>query len=189
MANRFKEFLDIEEDFFELDKESKIATINLEFSKPSDIFDINAITKTPMLSDDFLDWIHTTFEYAPRKYKLDLNISFEDLENYKVEQLEDIFKKNIGLEFKRIERKVLSKNRIAYVLICVGLLFLIGMILMESFWNEGGTIKTIISYIFDIMTTVTFWEAMTILVVESVERRKAMQSIAKRFNKITFLKK
>ena len=94
----------------------------------------------------------------------------------------------MGRLFKRIERKVKAKNQVAYILIGFGVLFLLSMILIESLWKDGGITKTIFSYIFDIVTTVTFWEAMTILVVESIERRRTMYSIAKRFYKVTFSK-
>ena len=43
MKKQFKEFLDIEKEFYELDKENKIAYMKLEFDKPSDIFDQNTI--------------------------------------------------------------------------------------------------------------------------------------------------
>ena len=46
--------------------------------------------------------------------------------------------------------------------------------------------KEIISYIFDISVTVTFWEALTILIVENKEKRKTDIEILKRFKTIKF---
>lgn len=184
-----KEFKNLEKRFFEVNDEEKKVRIDLAFDKPDDIFDLNAITGTPMLNDDMIDWLTTTFEYVPKKYKLDLNVRFADMSGYTEEELAEIFKANVALEFKRTERKVQRENRIAYILVGVGLVLLLSMILIESLWANGGVVKTVFSYVFDIATTVTIWEAMTILLVKTLERRTALQSIAKRFDKITFKQK
>lgn len=189
MNKNVKEFINIEEEFFELDKENKITHINLEFNKPSDIFDINSITKVPILSDDFIELIQSSFELAPRKYKIHLTISFDDLEGYDNDSLQDIFNRNMMLEFKRNEVKANTKNKIAISLICIGLLFFIAMLLISNLWHDGGVLKEIFTYIADIATTVTFWEAMTILVVENKERRTYMKNLYTRFDSIEFKKK
>lgn len=71
MKEVLKRIKDNEENFFDLDKENKIALMKLEFDNPNDIFDLNSITKTPLLNDDFIDWLKCSFEYAPDKYKID----------------------------------------------------------------------------------------------------------------------
>lgn len=103
----------IENDFFELDHENKKALMKLEFEKPSDIFDKNAITKMPFLSDDFLEWVKSAFGYAPKRYKIDLVITFDNLENYSEEELRNIFFKNLILEGKKALEDNGSKNKIA----------------------------------------------------------------------------
>ena len=186
---KFKRRQFIEENFFALDKENKIAHIDLEFGSPKDIFDSNVVGKTPMLNDDFMEWLTTALEYTPRRYKLDLSIHFAEMDGYEEEALTDAFKKNMMLEFIRIERKVHSKNKIAYLLIGLGLAFLLSMILIENLWQGESLARTIFTYVFDIATTVTFWEALTILVVETFERRKEMRFFAKTLNEVTFAKK
>ena len=52
-------------------------------------------------------------------------ISFDDLEGYDNDSLQDIFNRNMMLEFKRNEVKANTKNKIAISLICIGLLFFI----------------------------------------------------------------
>ena len=179
----------IEKDFFDIDEENKVAHMKLEFSNPNEIFDQNSITKIPTLNDDFIEWLGIAFEYCPKKYKIDLDITFDDLNGYSTEELNTIFVKNVALEFKRYKRKANLKNKIAYNLIIIGLIFLISMILLTSLWKEENIAKDIISYIFDIATTITFWEALTILIVENKERRDYMKNIAKRFKSINFYQK
>jgi len=189
MKKQFKEFLDIENDFYELDKDNKLAYMKLEFERPSEIFDKNTISKTPILSSDYIRWVSDSFERAPRGYKINLEILFNDLEEYDNEKLNDIFKRNMVLEFKKSERKANSKNFIAYSLIIIGIIFFVIMILINNLWKNGGILKDIFKYVSDIATTVTFWEAMTILVVENKERRSYMKNLYSRFDNIEFKKK
>ena len=189
MKKQFKEFLDIENEFYELDKENKIAYMKLEFERPSDLFDQNTISNTPILSTEYIRWVSDSFERAPRGYKIDLKILFNDLEDYDNEKLNDIFKKNMFLEFKKIERIANSKNIIAYSLIIIGIIFFVIMILINNLWKDGGILKDIFKYVSDVAPTVTFWEAMTILVVENKERRSYMKNLYSRFDNIEFKKK
>lgn len=181
-------YKDIENEFFELDHEKKIALMKLHFSKVSDIFDTNSLTKQPIMSDDFLDWIKSAFDYAPKKYKIDIDISFDDLEDYSEEELEKLFLKNVFLEAKKSGRDIIAKNKIALNLIVLGLIFLVTMILITSLWKDGGVIKEIISYIMDIACTVTIWEALTILIIDNKEKREYSKNLMKKFDKIIFHK-
>jgi len=189
MKKELKEFIDIEDEFFKLDKENKIAYMKLEFKKTTDIFDINSISKMPILSDDFIDWISSSFDMAPHNYKIDLEISFDDLEGYDNDALKNIFKKNMMLEFKKTRGQSHTKNLIAFSLIGIGIVFFTAMLLVSNLWKDGGVSKDIFAYIADIATTVTFWEAMTILVVENKERRSYMKNLYSRFANIEFKKK
>ena len=181
-----KELLNVENEFFDLDHNKKIAYMHLEFDKPSDIFDLNSKTKLPVLSDDFMEWIASAFDYAPKKYKIDLDVTFTDMEGFDNDTLQAVFKKNMMLEFKKNESKARTKNNIAFSLIGIGVMFFITMILINNLWINGGLIKDIFKYVADIATTVTFWEAMTILVVENKERRSYMKNLIERFSSIRF---
>ena len=189
MKKELKEFIGIEDDFFDLDKVNKIADMKLEFKKPTDIFDINSISKMPILSDDFISWIASSFDMAPQGYKINLEVSFDDLEGYDNDTLKNIFRKNMMLEFKKTREKAHTKNLIAFSLIGIGVIFFIAMFLIVNLWENGGVAKDIFTYIADIATTVTFWEAMTILVVENKERRSYMKNLYSRFSNIEFKKK
>ncbi len=189
MPNLLRRYQNIESEFFELDQENKKALMKLEFDKPSSIFDKNSVTKIPVLSDEFLSWIIASFEYAPKNYKIDLDIAFENMENYNGEELKDIFFKNMILEAKTKFNETTRKNKIAIGFIITGLISLIAMILMNSLWQDGGVVKEIVSYVFDIATTVSFWEAMTILIVENKEKRELTKNLIKKFDSIHFHKK
>lgn len=181
--------MNIEEEFFTLDHEKKVAYLQLEFKKPSDIFDVNAITKKPVLNDEFADWIKSSFEYAPRKYKINLEIVFDDLEGYDQDELQKIFFSNIMLEAKKANNQTIAKSKIALGLIGLGVVFFVIMMLVTNLWQNGGIAKDIIAYVMDIGTTVTFWEAMTILIVENKEKRDLYRDLIKRYDAITFRKR
>lgn len=185
----FESFEKIEEDFFEIDRKQQSAGIRLTFDKVSDIFDINYMTKMPVLSDDFMEWIASAFNIIPSRYKIELSVSFKDYEGYTEKQLNEIFWKNILLDARSKWENQKKRNSIAYGLIAVGIVFFIGMILTELRWDTESVMKTIVSYISDIATTVAFWEAMTILIVERKEQRSYLKAVRKRFIGVSFGRK
>ena len=187
--NEFVEkYKHIEEEFFTLDKENNIANISLEFNNPSEIFDLNYVTKKPILNDELTEWIYSIFELVPNRYKINLNICFDSLEGYKEEELLDIFKKNILLEYKKLINSQHRQRRIALSFLGSGILVLIITLLLTFLWNDGGVLKEVIAYILDVIVYVVMWEAVTILVVDSRERNFKIKNAIKRFNKITFSK-
>ncbi len=188
MLKEINEYKEIENEFFELDKANKIALIKLHFNKPSEVFDTNALTKTPVLSDDFMDWILSSFKYAPKNYKLHLDVSFEDYEEYDEKKLEEIFVKNLILEVKKQNREFSLKKKIAISLLITGVLLLISMIILLNVLKEDNLLKQVFQYVFDIGTTVVIWEALTILLVENSESKSKRAALIKKFSKITFSK-
>ena len=189
MNKKLEKFLNIEDDFFELDHEKKVAFLKLEFEKPSAIFDTNAVTKKPVLSDEFMDWVKSSFEYAPRKYKINLEVLFDDTEGYDEEELKKIFVANVILEAKKAHNETLTQNRIAWKLVGLGVIFFTIMMLVTNLWTDGGVVKNIVSYIMDIGTTVTFWEAMTVLIVKNKEKRDLYGNLIRRYDSVSFCKK
>ena len=184
-----KDFKNIENEFFDLDERNKKAHLRLQFDKLSDIIDTNAITKTPVLSDEFFEWMKAAVLYAPRNYKVDLDVALNDMGGYGEEQLVDIFYKNILLESKKGWNHSITKNKIAIGLICLGLVLLIIMLLILGFWTDGGTVREVVAYVLDIMVTVTFWEAMTILIVENKMRIDMRNKLVRKYDRIRFFKK
>ena len=186
--NNYKKLMGVEEEFFDLDKENLIAHMKLSFASPDEIFDKNALTKIPVFNDDFSEWLPASFEYIPNKYKLDLDIVFDDLGAYTEEELKEIFAKNMALEFKKSEREKNNKSKIAVGLLITGILFLIAMLLFSTLLKEGVW-KEIVVAITEIASWVTIWEALAVFIVENSERRKYLRSISRRFGNIEFHKR
>ena len=181
-----REFEHSEEDFFTIDKTKNTAKIDLSFERVSDVFDVNYVTKIPVLSDDFLDWFASAFKIIPARYRIEFSVSFRDYEGFTKEQLNDIFWKNIMLDVKSKQAAQKKRNSIAYGLIAIGVAFFIGMLITEFRWKADSMAKIIFSYVSDIATTVAFWEALTILIVERRENRSYLKNINKRFAGVRF---
>ena len=186
MKNIIKKYENIEKEFFEIDEENKVAKVKLYFAAAPDVFDLSYETKKPVLSDDFFDWVKTAFDIIPRKYKIDLDVRFGDLCGYDAEELKKIFTDNIFLEYKTQANERRTRRNIAYGLIGIGTVMLVGMILINALWNAENIFKTIFSYVADIAATVTYWEALNILVVEDKENRSYVTGLVKRFGGIKF---
>lgn len=186
----FQDFLknmtSIEDEFFEIDKQNNLADIVLNFEKPSDIFDINYGSKLPVLSDDFLDWINSAFRIIPHKYKIRLEVCFEDMEGYDAAELEVIFAKNILLEYRSQVSARKKEKHLAWSLIGAGTLLLLATIFLSVFWTNDGIYREIIMYVLDIAATVSYWEALTILIVKRKEDFGNRKDLISRFAAISF---
>ena len=183
-----KEISQIDESFFEIDKDAKIAKIVLDFSNPDEIFDGEYITKTPLLCGYFTERLGNAFKLVSSRYKIDLTVRFDDLGEYSEEEMQEIFRKNFDLEFKSRFSENRKRNHIACNLIVIGLMFFMAMLLINNLWHSDSIWKEIFVYVSDIATTVTFWEAMTILVVEQKEKRDFLFDLRSRFSAIRFEK-
>ena len=104
MKKKWEEFRNVESEFFDIDEERKIATLRFHFASPEDLMDVNSVTKIPVLNDEFSDWIQYALAYTPRRVKIDIDVSFSSMDGYTEEGLFEIFRKNVGLEAKKIYR-------------------------------------------------------------------------------------
>ena len=182
----FKEYENVEERFFEIDNERKTALIKLRFNKPSDVLDVNYVTKTPIFSDEFMDFIGYSFKMVPKKYKVRLDVRFDDMEDYDEQTLSRCFEENVILDLKTKTSQNKKSNATAFALIGLGVIFFAVMLLVNYLWSGEGLLKQIVSYVMDIATTVTFWEAFTILVVQSTEDGRRAKDMATRFDGVAF---
>ena len=92
------------------------------------------------------------------------------------------------MDTKKEFKKRSNKARIAFILLLVGISFLIAMLLMTALWKNAGIEKDVVSYVFDIATTVTIWQAMTILIVDNTDETQRARQFAKCFESISFHK-
>ncbi len=178
----------IENEFLELDNENKIASIRLLFDKPSDIFYENMATKIPMINDLFTDGILQSFDMAPKHFKVDMDVVFNDLEDYDTEELETIFRKNVLLKTAIMKRGRDNQNSLALLLCGIGLVFILISIAVENVSMANETLKTIIAYVLDIMATVPFWGAMEIYLINNNEQKKYITDKLLQFHSISFHK-
>ncbi len=182
----FKQFENVEEEFYEIDKENKIAHVNLKYHTPNEIFDEHIESKTPLFTYEFSDWLSSTFSCVPNKYKIEFDVSFDSMEGYTDEKLNDIFNKNIYLFEKSDGRRAHFRNRIAVSLFIMGIISFILMLMTKKFWVTQDFWHEAFFYILDIMTTVLFWEAAGILIVENRERTSRQVNYLNRFHAIHF---
>ena len=184
-----KALMSVHDDFFQLDRQQKLARIDMEFNTPSEIFSPVVQSGIPMMSEDFLAQLFNAFDYIPDRYKLDISVTFRDLEGYSEERLNEIFRKNIMLALRTLVQKTRRQNRLVLILCLIGLVFILLSAWLNRLWTDEGTGKDIVFFILDIVATVPFWGAMDIYLVDGSRRRKTAANIRKRFNSITFHRK
>ena len=176
----------VRHDFFALDPEKKIALIPMKFEKPSDIFNPHFLSRTPMLAEEFTEFLLHAYDLVPHRYKLNLTVSFYDMEGYDEQQLVDIFRKNVKLESRVHYRGQMRQNFLGIGLCALGLLFILLMTFLGRLWPDGSVLRDILFYILDIMATVPFWGAMEIFLIDDKERKADSFNLLKRFHAISF---
>ena len=176
-----EDYAHVEEDFFAIDRKNKTATVKFAFHTPSDIFDGSFQTKTPVLSDEFLSKLSSLFELIPKKYSVNLEVCFDDMQGLSSRTLTDIFIKNVYFAGKADANRLRARVYSSVGLILIGALLFGVLILLENL---------AVGRIFQILTetamTVSFWEAVCLLIVEGKERGDKLNDIRKRFASITF---
>lgn len=181
-----KQYEQIGRDFFDINEVDQTATIRLHFESPQEVFDMNCLSKTPIFNDDFDEWLRSAFEMVPGKYQIALDFSFDDMGGYTPEELKEIFDKNLMLSARMLFQTVRTRDHIAFGLIAAGLLSFLVMMLIQSLWITESFLREGFFYFLDIATTVLFWEAAGILLVENREHRVTMKAYRQRFTSICF---
>lgn len=189
---KMKKFLNsyenIDKEFYEIDEENKSGTIRLLFNNPKEIFSDNYISSTPLIKEEFMNQMLNAYYLIEHKYSVNTIIEFIDLDGYTEEELKTIFMKNLLYKAKVDNNKDKSTNRIGISLLLSGIIFLVALILIELIWKNESFIRTIVFYVMDILSTVTLWEALTILIVQRKEKNKTYVEIIKRMGNVIFKK-
>ena len=181
-----RDFKQIEKEFFDVEDETGTAKVCLHFGSPHEVLDSNCLSKTPLFNDDFDEWLQSAFAMIPSKYRIALEITFDDMVGYTPDQLKDIFRKNLMLSARTLFQSIRSRDRIAVGLMAAGALSFIAMMLIGRLWEAGSFWHEVFFYFLDIATTVLFWEAAGILLVENREHRVTMKAFRERFESIRF---
>ena len=181
-----RDFKQIEKEFFDVDDETGTAKVCLHFGSPHEVLDSNCLSKTPIFNDNFDEWLQYAFAMIPLKYRIALEITFDDMVGYTPDQLKDIFRKNLMLSARTLFQSIRSRDRIAVGLMAAGALSFIAMMLIGRLWEAGSFWHEVFFYFLDIATTVLFWEAAGILLVENREHRVTMRAFRDRFESIRF---
>jgi hypothetical protein len=183
---KLKEWERIDDTFFEIDEKKKIAKIVLKYEKPEDILDRTCVSEIPLLRLETLGYFRNIFGKVSPKYKVDLTLRFDDFSDYTEEQLVDILKKNMAIELKSRMSASRSRDKLAYSFIAAGVLSFLLMFLVRCVWNSETVWNELFFYLFDIITTVSLYQAVTILGLERKEKLAVVKNLHDSFSAIHF---
>ena len=189
MEGHEKDFLSVQEEFLELDHDSHLVNISLQYAKPDDIIDSTVISKTPLLKQEFFERITRAFDNVPDSYRLNIHVFFDSFGNYSEEELSEISRKNILLETGAQISRNKNQNKLALSLCGAGLFFILVSIFMNLYWTEETALKEVIAFILDIAATVPLWSAADLYFVSERGKRKQAVNMHRRFSGISFHEK
>ena len=179
-----RELEQVAQSFFETDEEKKIARMVLRYEKAEDLFDPACCLLKPIVSREVLAHIGSMFGLVPNDYRVDLTLRFDDLCGYSESQLVEIIRKNFALEMRGSRTQNKSRRNLAFSFIGIGVLFFLIMIIIKRFWVADTVWNDLVFYFFDILTTVAFYQAATILVVEHREKKAIVNSMRNHFHEL-----
>lgn len=180
------DYNDIEVSFFETDEENKVAKVIMQYERPEDLFDMNCISETPVMSRDELAHIESIFELVTAEYNVDLTIRFSDMGEYDQDSLMDILMKNLTIDNKSRTHMASDRQKLAFAFIAIGVVSFILMFMIKALWTTGSVWSELFFYMFDIIVMVVLYQAATILVVEHREQRVMKKHMLQRFYAVHF---
>ena len=133
-----------------------------------------------------MGYFRNIFGKVSPKYKVDLTLRFDDFSDYTEEQLVDILKKNMAIELKSRMSASRSRDKLAYGFIAAGVLSFLLMFLVRCVWNSETVWNELFFYLFDIITTVSLYQAVTILGLERKEKLAVVKNLHDSFSAIHF---
>lgn len=113
-----------------------------------------------MINDDFISEFYNALDYIPQKFKIDVEVTFDDLDGWAEENLKKIIEKNMLLRAKVHRENYISRNKLAGSLCVCGIVFILLSIMISRVWADDSFWKDFALYILDIIATVPFWGAM-----------------------------
>ncbi|MBP0986166.1 MAG: hypothetical protein J6P39_04070 [Oscillospiraceae bacterium] len=138
------------------------------------------------MNADFVDSIKDTLKMIPMKYRIDLTVRFSDPDGWNEEMLTDILRKNLRLQVGKASREVRRKDLIAVLLIVIGAVFFALRMLVHGVWGRDSFLNDLLYYVADLATTVTMYEALTILLLQQGEFRIDLRNIERRISSVRF---
>jgi len=156
--------------YYNLDEKNKTATIKLKYDKVSDILDNSLDSNEYKISDGTVENIITHTKHIPKKYRIRLDLKFNDFENCNKYKLLESF--NDVLEINNYQRQRLTK--IKYIK--VGFLILTGIMLLffltyakiSKLFGDNPR-DSITSEVIDIVAWVFIWEAVTVMFLSPLD--------------------
>lgn len=160
--------------------EGNLLTVDLYYDTFSMLIDQNmGNDQVEKLNDTLFEKIDEVLALVPKKYKLNILVHIQDLENYNLEEANHIIKNNIMLKLYRIalQRK---KKRVT------GLSLLFGgvVLLLTSYFLSRLEWPQIIFDIINISGTLLIWEAANITLIERSEEMRHLKNYIKKLKEI-----
>jgi len=185
-----KEKYDLIHKHFNVDDENAVVNIHIDYDKFSDLFTDEYLSSGYLMNSSFEEKLTRILKMIPAPYKINLTINIEDYESHTKEECEEYYKDSLKFDYLSLNKKAKLYSKESFVLLILGIVFLIGNVIFLSFYNSdkintmyfSQTLHDVISEILDIAAWVFVWEAVTLWFLE---RKKVLFGIDKLQEKIT----
>lgn len=174
---------------YDIDEINKIATINLRYEKATDIL-VEDLGKNehPQFEWEVLDRVNQVIDTLPYGYKVNIEFSVEDFQEYSPETIMESFNDELELNSFGVRKSRTKTWLIAASLVITGIVLLIFMFLGSSLgWFGEGTQNDIFVEIIDIAACVFVWEAVSMVFLEHSDNFSVSFNLKKRIESVKIL--
>ena len=177
--------------YYDFDEDEETVTLQFYYESATDVINNNVVLeKAVFFNDDVITTIDERVKQIPLPYKIDIDITIDDYDEFTPEEIATSFSDNI--ESRNYRNSSLGRNKLILfsILLVAGIAFLtvIGIGDHENIWS-GSAGLSVIHEMIDISGWVFIWQAVTVAFLDRIDYAVDTKHFKKAIRKINFLNK
>ena len=171
---------------FNVDEEKKLVDLTLNYESASEVLITNLDTKVPTFDRDKFGRIKEIISEFPRDYKVNLDITIQDYEGYKPEEMLEGFNDAVELTIYSGNRDNRTKwlKTIFFLIAGILVLFFIANGIIQSWAGISDTAAEVLREVLDISAWVFVWQAVSLAFLTPTEDRLVSTTLKHRLNNV-----
>lgn len=171
---------------FNVDEEKKLVDLTLNYETASEVLITNLDTKVPTFDRDKFGRIKEIISEFPNDYKVNLDITIQDYEGYKPEEMLEGFNDAVELTIYsgNKDNRIKWLKTIFLMIAGILVLFFIANGIIQSWAGISATAAEVLREVLDISAWVFVWQAVSLAFLTPSEDRIISTTLKYRLNNV-----
>lgn len=171
---------------FNVDEEKKLVDLTLNYETASEVLITNLDTKVPTFDRDKFSRIKEIISEFPNDYKVNLDITIQDYEGYKPEEMLEGFNDAVELTIYsgNKDNRIKWLKTIFLMIAGILVLFFIANGIIQSWAGISATAAEVLREVLDISAWVFVWQAVSLAFLTPSEDRIISTTLKYRLNNV-----